>query len=189
MLLKRIDGLLIDIDEVAALEQLVVRLRRLELHGLLRVLECEIRRVERKARTLPRMLQTAARVEIVSRLQRIAVGRVVVRVLVRLTAHAVHCALPGKRRPRAAARRREIPARLVYLRDGLLDGAVVLERHLDAIVETELHGIRRKRRTGAQRHEACEHKRRELFMETIRFLQSDSSCQILFYQNVCRRPK
>ena len=188
MFLERIDSLLVDIDEVAALEQLVVRLRRLELHGLLRIFEREIRRVERVARALPRMLQAAARVEIVARPQRIAVGRVIVRVLVILAAYAVHRTLPGERRPRAATRGREIPARLVYLRDGLLDTAVVLERHLDAVVETKFHRIRCKRRAGTHRHKACEHERREFLMETIRFLQSDSSCQIQF-QNVCRRPK
>ena len=59
MLLQRVDRLLVDIDEVAALQDVVVVRRRLQADGLLRLLEREVLRIEAVARLLDLALDRA----------------------------------------------------------------------------------------------------------------------------------
>ena len=66
MFLQHVDSFLLDFDEVAILEHLIVCRRRLILDGLLRILEREVGRIQCIGSALARMLEAAARIEVVS---------------------------------------------------------------------------------------------------------------------------
>ena len=146
MLLQRVDRLLVDIDEVAALQDVVVVRRRLQAYGLLRLLERKVLRIEAVARLLDLALDRAiverhAELQIVAELS--AVNHLL---LIRIAADAVGRRIPGKRRAHRAARFRERPLGRVDVRQGLADRAVVLECHLHAVVQVELNGVSGKGR-------------------------------------------
>ena len=180
MFLQHVDSFLLDFDEVAILEHLIVRRCRLILDGLLRVLEREVGRVQRIGSALARMLEAAARVEVVACRERVAIHVVIIGVAVIFAADAVCRALPRERRPLAAARGREVPARGIDIRERLFQRAVVLKRHLDAVIEAEIDGVGRERRARAHRHEAAEHEGREFFIKRMIFLQGLFLLFILF---------
>ena len=101
-------------------------------------------------------------------------------VAVIFAADAVCRALPRERRPLAATCGREVPARGIDIRERLFQRAVVLERHLDAVIEAEIDGVGRERRARAHRHEAAEHEGREFFIKRMIFLQGLFLLFILF---------
>ena len=150
VLLQRVDRLLLDIDEVAALQDVVVVRRRLQADGLLRLLEREVLRIETVACLLDLALDRAIveRHHALCRIRpRVIIGRphakrmCIMSRIQRITADAVCTRSPGHGRTHRAARFRERPLGRVDVRQGLADRAVVLECHLHAVVQVELNGV------------------------------------------------
>ena len=155
VLLQRVDRLLLDIDEIATLQDVVIVRRRLQADGLLRLLERKVLRIEAIARLLDLALDRAIveRHHALCRIRpRIIISRshakrmCVMSRIQRITADAVCTRSPRHRRAHRTARLRQRPLGRVDIRQRLADCAVVLECHLHAVVQVELNGVSGKGR-------------------------------------------
>ena len=144
---QRRHRILAHLDQIACLEDVEIIRRRRQANRLLCLFKRKVGSVQPIARRLALCVQRG----IVDRHRNRACIAVVIVVLdprrtrlsIRLAADTVRRRLPRELRTHRAVRLRKRRVRSVHIRQCLLDRAVVLERHLHALREIDLHRLRR----------------------------------------------
>ena len=178
MFLQRIDRILLHVDQIAILQDLIVIRGRLIAYRLLHVLQRHIGRVDRIASLVDASPQGTI-IERHPQSNRIREGRIISRIvrciLIALISFAIQGSArsaPGQRRPHLPTIARQVPSGRIDIRQRRLDIAVVLQRHLHAVLEIQLHGIsRHSSARNRHHHQATDHHSRQFVIHTIILFQ------------------
>ena len=192
MSLQRIDRVLIDLDEVPALQNLIVIRRRLRLDALLRSFQRQIRCAyailcrRNAAFELTACIERQRSLEHINKLAAIRY-RSAFHTRIGIAALTHSRSRPGKGRTASPAGTLQGPAGHLLICRRLLDGTIIFHRHPHTVVQVNIHGIRSQHRSAQrQAQEPSQYQRCKLFAIHIFKLISfhtKSPCLSFLYQN------